>query len=193
MDNRHMGGNYTVSMHITAVMLNSAFICSAQLLKNSAPLSMFDMSILLLPFSVQLFAVSCNGCHWRLKSPNYPFMGFYDIDLALCSMCNMYRNTVHLCIYCQKNVQHVAHKTGTIWVFFYDFAIFLQELLCWSWTKHIWSETTNIHIKKLFSGSVWKVYASEHQLCTYNFNRNYSTGSACNISFKKNHKWELYD
>lgn len=117
------GGNYTVSMHITAVMLNSAFICSAQLLKNSvsAPLSMFDMSILLLPFSVQLFAVSCNGCHWRLKSPNYPFMGFYDIDLALCSMCNMYRNTVHLCIYCQKNVQHVAHKTGTIWVFFLRF------------------------------------------------------------------------
>lgn len=69
--------------------------------------------------------------------------------------------------------------------FFYDFAIFLQELLCWSWTKHIWSETTNIHIKKLFSGSVWKVYASEHQLCTYNLNRKYSTGSACNISFKK--------
>lgn len=47
-------------------------------------------------------------------------------DLALCSMCNMYRNTMHLCIYCQKNVQHVAHKTGTICFFVVVFFTILQ-------------------------------------------------------------------
>lgn len=40
MDNRHIeyvpwGGNYTMSLHITAVMFSSALICSEQLVKNS--------------------------------------------------------------------------------------------------------------------------------------------------------------
>lgn len=35
------------------------------------------------------------------KSPIYPFMVFKEVNLALCSICKMYRNTVHLCIYCQ--------------------------------------------------------------------------------------------
>lgn len=51
-------------------------------------------------------------------------------DLALCSMCNMYRNTMHLCIYCQKNVQHVAHKTGTIWVFFFTILQYFYRNCC---------------------------------------------------------------
>lgn len=33
------------------------------------------------------------------KSANCLFVGFNELDLALCSICNMHRNTVHLCIY----------------------------------------------------------------------------------------------
>lgn len=47
-------------------------------------------------------------------SPNPLSMVFNELILALCSICNMYRNTVHLCIYYQKNVYHVAHESGTI-------------------------------------------------------------------------------
>lgn len=39
-----------------------------------------------------------------------------SINTALCSTS---KNTVHLCIYCQKNVYHIAHEKGTAFFFFF--------------------------------------------------------------------------
>lgn len=52
-------------------------------------------------------------------------MVFNELILALCSICNLYMNTMHLCRYQQKNV---INKTGTFSIGM--IAIFLQKPGC---------------------------------------------------------------
>ena len=100
----------------------------------------------------------CSQLTWlpfETKSPNYPFIGFNELDLALCSICNMYSNTVHLCILSKECLTCCTQN----WYDFSSFFCILQYFYrhcCvgsrlntgFTWFYTVWSESKYFHSHK---------------------------------------------
>ena len=125
-----------------------------------SPLYTFDWVSCRCAFLSNYQQCICSQLTWlplETKSPNDPFIGFSELDLALCSICNMYSNTVHLCILSKECLTCCTQNWYNFSFFFLCKLQYFYRHCCvgsrlntgFTWFYMIWSETKYFHSHKL--------------------------------------------